>query len=94
MNPKCIELLSAVFLLIGGVILAFSLDVVIKELQLAIQYLSASIETIASSGPAIVFTGLDERSKRAERVSRRWVTGGLLCLVISAALAIWGIYAT
>jgi hypothetical protein len=93
MDPKKIQLLSAVFGLVGGVILAFSLNGVISELRLAINALNASIATITVDRTTVVFDGLDRRLENAGRTSNVWVRVGLACLVISAGLAAWGIYA-
>jgi hypothetical protein len=93
MDAKQIQLLSAVFGLIGGVILAFSLNSVLTALHLAIEALSTSIESIASKGAIYIFEGVDTHIKNADRTSKYWVRAGLACLVISAVLAAWGIYA-
>ena len=93
MNGKTIQLLAAVLGLVGGVILAFSLNRVLSEVRLAVDALSTSIESVASQGNIYVFRGLDERLKTASKASNSWVRAGIYCLAASAVLTAWSIYA-
>ena len=93
MDAKNIALLAAIFGLVGSVILAFSLNRVLAEVRFAVDALSNSIESVVSKGDVFVFRGLDARLRTANRISNSWVRAGIYCLLTSAALAAWSIYA-
>lgn len=93
MDLKGVSLLSAIFGLVGGVILAFSLNRTLSEVRFAVNALATSIESVMSNGDVYIFRGLDERLKTANRISGLWVRIGIYCLVVSAILASWNIYA-
>jgi len=92
-DAKTIALLAAILGLVGSVILAFSLNRVLFEVRFAIDALATSVESVVSKGDVYVFRGLDERLKTANRISNSWVRAGIYCLLASAALAAWSIYA-
>lgn len=92
MTSQLVQLLSALFGLIGGVILAFSLNRVLSELAFGINALSTSIEMIATKGDVFIFDGIDKRIKKANRISNTWVRAGIFCLGMSAVFAALGIY--
>ena len=93
MDGKTIQLFAAIFGLAGGVILAFSLNRVLSEVHLAVNALSTSIESVVNRGDIYVFRGLDERLKTASRTSNSWVRAGIYCLVASAIISAFAIYA-
>ncbi len=93
MDGKTIQLLAAILGLVGGVILAFSLNRVLSEVRLAVDALSTSIESVVSQGNIYVFRGLDKRLRTASKTSNSWVRAGICCLAASAALTAWSIYA-
>jgi sterol desaturase/sphingolipid hydroxylase (fatty acid hydroxylase superfamily) len=62
-------------------------------MHIAIEAISTSIESLASNSDIYVFTGLDERIKKANRVSSSWVRAGIYCLLTSTFLAVWSLYA-
>lgn len=93
MDGKTIQLLAAILGLVGGVILAFSLNRVLSEVHLAVNALSTSIESVVARGDIYVFRGLDERLKSASSTSNSWVRSGIYCLVASAILSAFAIYA-
>ncbi len=74
-------------------ILAFRFTRVLTEIHIAIEALSTSLESVASSRDIYIFTGLDERIKTANRIANSWVRAGIYCLVASTVLAAWSIYA-
>lgn len=92
MDGKTIQLLSAILGLVGGVILAFSLNRILFEVRFSIEKLATSIESVVSNGDVYIFRGLDERLKTANRISNSWVRAGIYCLAASAVLAAWSIY--
>jgi hypothetical protein len=93
LDVKTVQIISSILGLIGGVILAFSLNRVLSEVNLAIDALSTSVQSIARpDGNMYVFTGLDERLKTANRISNSWVRAGIYCLVASAITAAWSIF--
>ena len=85
-SPQTLSLLVALTGLVGGIILAFSLNRVLSEIREAIDLVATSVESIASPGDIYVFTGLDKNLKNASRISNSWVRAGLYCLVASAVL--------
>src|ERR1017187_6366127 len=93
MDAHTAGLLAAIIGLLGSVILAFSLDSVLTEMHPAIEFISTSIESLAGNHDIYVFTGLDERIKKANRVSSSWVRAGIYCLLTSTFLAAWSLYA-
>lgn len=82
MDAKQIQLLSAIFGLVGGAIFAFSLNSVISTLNLVIEAVPTSIESIASKGPIYFFEAVDTHIKNAGRTSKDWVRAGIARLVI------------
>lgn len=86
MSAQALTLLAALFGVVGGTILAVSLNRVLSELNSAIDFLSTSIQSIAGNGDIYVFTGIDKRLKDAARISNSWVRAGIYCLVASAIL--------
>ena len=93
MDTKTIALLAAILGLVGSVTLAVSLNRVLFEVRFAVNALATSIESVVSKGNVCVFLGLGERLKTANRISNLWVCAGICCLLTSAALAAWSIYA-
>jgi hypothetical protein len=91
-DPKIIALLAATLGLVGSTILAVSLNRVLSEVRFCVEALSASIETVVSSGDVYVFKGLDTRLKNANRISGSWVRSGIYCVAASAGLAALNIY--
>ena len=66
---------------LGSVITAFSLNRVIRELNIARKGIEVSVEALASNQPNVpLFDGLDERYDRAVRWGNRlvWIGVGLL----------------
>jgi len=92
MDGKIVQLLAAILGLVGGVILAFSLNRVLFEVRFAVDALATSIESVVSKGDVYIFRGLDERLKTASCISNSWVRAGIYCLAASAVLAAWSIY--
>lgn len=92
MDGKTIQLFAAIFGLVGGVILAFSLNRVLSEVHFAVNALSTSIESVVSKGDVYVFRGIDARLKDANKTSSLWVRAGIYCLVASATLSAFAIY--
>ena len=93
MSAKALALLSSVIGLVGSIVLAYSLNKVLSEVQSSIEALSASIESVVSGGNIIVFRGLGNRVRSAGRISKWWVRIGILCLITSVVLAVWAIRA-
>lgn len=93
MDPKLLSLFAAIFGLLGGTILAVSLNRVLSEVRFAIDALSTSIESVVRGGDIYVFKGLDERVKEANHISGSWVRGGIYCLAASTVLAALSVYA-
>ena len=87
-----LSIISAILGLLGGVILAFSLNRVLSEVQFSIDALAVSIESVSKSGDMYLFSGLDERLTNAKRISNSWVRAGIYCLVASVAIAASSIY--
>lgn len=94
MQLQTLSAISAILGLIGGIILAYSLNQVIDKLKDSLDHLSVSIESIASQGDIYVFTGLDKNIEAANRISQYWVRTGLAFLVASVIIAIYVLYAT
>ncbi len=94
MDGKTVQLLAAILGLVGGVILAFSLNRVLFEVRFAVDALATSIESVGSKGDVYIFRGLDKRLKTASRISNSWVRAGIYCLAASAVLAAWSLYVT
>jgi hypothetical protein len=93
MDAHTAGLVAAIIGLLGSVILAFSLNSVLTEMHIAIEAILTSIESLAGNHDIYVFTGLDERIKKANRVSSSWVRAGIYCLITSTFLAAWSLYA-
>ncbi len=87
-----LSIISAILGLLGGVILAFSLNRVLSEVQFSIDALALSIESVARTGDVYLFTGLDDRLNKAKRISSSWVRAGIYCLVASVTIAASNIY--
>ena len=94
MDAKTIQLLASILGLVGGTILAYSLNRVLSEMRLALNALSTSIESVVQSGDIYVFRGLEERIATANRLSGSWVRAGIYCLVGSAVLTAISIFCT
>jgi hypothetical protein len=92
MDGKSVQFLAAILGLVGGVILAFSLNRVLREVRIAVDVLATSIESVVNKGDVYIFK-LDESLKKASRISDSWVRAGIYCLAASAALTAWAIYA-
>lgn len=92
MDPKTLSFVAAVLGLVGGVILAFSLNRVLSEVRFCIGALSTSIESVVSGDDVYVFRGLEERLKKAKRISGLWTRSGIGCIAASAALAALSFY--
>ncbi|MCM3609583.1 hypothetical protein M4D49_29410 [Cupriavidus pauculus] len=88
MTLQTMQVLSAVLGLVGGVILAFSLNSVLNATRLGIDAVATSIESFAAGGHVYVFRGLDEQLRKAGRIANSWVRAGLYCLIASAVLAV------
>lgn len=92
MNSATWALVAAIVGLAGGGVLAFSLNRVLWELGFDVEAVNTSIASMASGGDVYVFQGLDARLKKANKVSARLVTLGLLLLVLSfscSAVSLW-----
>ncbi len=87
MTPQILSVLSAIFGLIGGIILAISLNKVIDEIDSAIGFLSISVESMAYRGDKFIFGGLDKNIKKAKQIAGMWVRCGIYCLAGSAIFA-------
>lgn len=67
---------------LGSIITAFSLSHVIRELNIARQFISATVDALASNESDVpVFTGLDRRYDRAVKLGNRLVWLGVALLV-------------
>jgi hypothetical protein len=66
---------------LGSIITAFSLNAVVRELDLARQFMGVTLEAISSQSRDVpVFTGLDRRFAKATRTSVWLVWIGVLLL--------------
>lgn len=79
---------------LGSIVTAFSLNAVIQELNLARGFLETTLEGMASTGNAFIFTGLDERYKRASRWASKVLWVGVCLLVLGFVLQAASVYFT
>ena len=86
MENKILQLVASLLGLIGGIILAYSLNRVLSETRLAVTALSTSIQSLAQSHNVYLFEGLDVRLLNANRIAGSWVRAGIYCLTGSAVL--------
>jgi hypothetical protein len=92
MSSHIVSFASAILGLVGSIILAFSLNRLLSEVNFAINAMSVSIESMASSGNIYVFGGMDEILDRAKGTSSSWVRSGIYFLVSSTLLASWNLF--
>ncbi len=72
---------------LGSIITAFSLNAVIRELNIARRFLEVTVEALASNQPNIpVFQGLEDRYHRASRWGNKVVWVGVALLVAGFVL--------
>jgi hypothetical protein len=93
MDMKTIQLIAAIFGLLGGIILAYSLNKVVSEIGFAVNALATSIETVVSSRDVYIFKGLDKRLNYANSISNLWIRTGIGCMTISTILTAYSICA-
>ncbi len=77
---------------LGSIILAFSLNSVLRELILAANWADLTLESLLQTAPVVKATGLDKRLDRGALKSKRWSVFGAVLLVVSFALqfaAVW-----
>src|ERR1700693_888996 len=80
--------------LLGSVILAFSLNGVLSEIALAINFIDTALEGMLSSqGDILRARGLQRRLDRATRKSSRWTIVGLIMLAAAFGLQLIALYA-
>jgi len=87
-----LELAGLVAGLIGSILLAISINRVITELVLAINFLDTTVGALCGPGDVPRFTGVEHRLDRGIASAKRRTFTGIFCLVISFALqlvALW-----
>jgi hypothetical protein len=91
MNSNCIQLVGAIIGLFGSIILAFSLNKLLSEIRFSINAMATSIESVANEGDVYIFTGLNERLRNADSLSKWWIRTGVFCLTTSTFLISLGL---
>jgi hypothetical protein len=92
MDAQNVQFFAGLLGLVGGVILAFSLNGVLSEVNFAVTALSTSLESVVGGRDVYIFGGLNDRLKNASRISASWVRAGLYCLIVSTFLSTFSIF--